>query len=325
MNKIVPFLSESDLSKIRDQVGEIISIETSPEGLVHWVYKIQGSRKTAYLKLRKNFFNKVPQIKTESSLIKSEVLALRLFHSYFPHIFPRILIFNQNKNYLLLSDITKGTSNFEYKLNTNKVKKEDFYVFGNTVGNIHSVTSHITNSIRRGGDLDFKNKQLVYLLGFLNHQVLNSVIEEHKRLPTNLILGDPSPKNIYIEGDQIGICDLENSHQGSRLFEQAHLIAHIIIHNLANPKVRVFVSEFLRGYRKSGSQINIGDVLFIRTVVGLLLYRLANPIIPYNIPIHKTSKNKCIKLFKDLLDDENISLRKLLLSLKIIQCPPKTV
>lgn len=325
MNKIIPFLNESDLLKVRDQVGEIISSEAPSKGLVHWVYKIQGSQKTAYLKLRRNFFYKVPQIKTEPSLIKSEAVALRVFHSYFTHIFPEILIFNQKKNYLLLSDVTKGTSNFEHKLNTNKVKKGDFYVLGKTIGSIHLATRHVLVPIRSGGDLDFRNKQLFYLLGFLDHPALNFAIEEHKRLPTNLILGDPSPKNIYIQDNQIGICDLENSHQGSRVFEQAHLVAHIIIHNLTNPNVRIFVSESLRGYRKSGLQINIRNSLLIRTVIGLLLYRLASPVIPYNIPTNEALKNKYTKLFKSLLDDENINLQKLFLSLEIIQRPPKTI
>lgn len=318
MNKIIPFLTESDLSKIKTRIGEIIKVERSTEGLVHWVYKIQGSRKMVYLKLRRNFFNKVPQIKTKPSLIKNEVVTLKLFHSYFPHIFPEILIFNQKKNYLLLSDITRGSSNFEYKLNANKTKIKDFYILGKTIGDIHFATRHILVPIRPGGDLDFKNKQLFYLLGFMNHPVLNLIIEEYKRLPTNLILGDPSPKNIYIEDEQVGICDLENSHQGPLLFEQAHLISHIIVHNLTNPKVRLFVFETLNGYGKSGLKINVKNLLLIRTVIGLLLYRLASPIIPYNVSINKTLKNKYIKLFKKLLEEEKVGLNKMFLSLKIV-------
>lgn len=301
------FLEKEDVERIVTYVGKKNRIFRVREGLVHFVYKIEGETGTVFLKIRGKNFSGIPRIETDPGLIRNEAKAIRLYSSYFPDIFPQILLYNKQKNYLLLTDISRGKVCFEKRLNARQANEEDFSFLGRKMGLVHRLTKQIVKSIRKDGDNEFREKQMLYLLGFLNHPKLNEVIERYRRTSSHLILGDPSPKNIYLEGGYLGICDLEHAHQGYYTFELAHLIAHTIVHNLTNPKVEKFSTELIKGYLKEGG-LEIHKDLLPYTVVGLVLYRLVSPVVPYNLPIDISGKKTFASFFKTMLRTKELKL-----------------
>lgn len=304
------FLAKEDVKEILKHVGEKSRISKAGGGLVHHVYKIKGATRTAYLKIRGTRFSRIPQIETDPGWIKYEAKALRLYRLYFPDIFPKILLYNQWRNYLLLSDISHGTICLEQKLNSGTAKGIDFYFLGSKIRLIHQTTSRISKPIREDGDEEFRKRQMFYLLGFLNQPKLNKIIEVYKQIPTHLILGDPSPKNIYLKGNQLGICDLEHSHQGHYTFELAHLLAHLTVHNLTNPRAEKLSASLIEGYSNSQA-LNIQKELLSYTVVGLVLYRLASPVVPYRLPLDDSKRKMFVSIFKEMLKIKRLDLTRI--------------
>lgn len=306
------FISKDDVRAILKHVGKVKKIFGVKRGLVHYVYKIEGQRKTAYLKIRSFKFSKIPKIKTDPKLIKYELKALNIYNFYFPEIFPEILIYNPQKNYLLLSDISHNTISLDKKLNKKELKEEDFRLLGKQFQDIHRRTFRILSPIREPNDEEFREKQMLYVFGFLNHYRLNKIIKLYRKIPRHLILGDPSPKNIYFNRNKIGICDLEHVHQGHYSFEVAHILAHLIVHNLENPKVEKLVNSFIKGYYGFSSLKNFEEELISYSTVGIILYRLASPIIPYFLPLDNLKRKKFTSIFIKALDKERLNLRDIL-------------
>jgi Ser/Thr protein kinase RdoA (MazF antagonist) len=108
--------------------------------------------------------------------------------------------------------------------------------------------------------------------------------EEHKRRPTQLLVGDLSPKNTYIENGVVRLCDLENAHQGAIEYDQAFALAHVLLHQKSEQDAVTAMQAFLDGYQELGPTVDRSDGLLGATLHGILLYRLDNPIIPYELP-----------------------------------------
>lgn len=311
--KIQHGISRETLACIQEHIGSSIKVTRVSGGLVHYIYKVTGQRGAGYLKIRGTHFSGVPEIETEPHLIGDEARALKLYNSYFPAIFPRILDFDEKAFCLVLSDVMPHQETFEDNLNNNVVRDKDIRFLGLTIGKIHSVTSYINRPIRIEGDDSFRERQLYYLLESAGHPRLTKIVKEYKKRQTNLILGDPSPKNIGIKNGQIGICDLENSRQCSYAFELGHIIAHLLIHNLGDQKkAERFTELFLSGYKTSKSDVNISDPLLTPTMLGILLYRLNNPVIPYNLNISKKERLSYEMKARYLLHDESLTMQKVI-------------
>jgi len=305
-------IEKADIKLFENYVGKKYKITRIKDGLVHYVYKIVGRQQTLYLKIRSKRFSGIPSIKTEPGLIRYEAKALKLFSFYFPTIFPKVIAFNKKRNYLLLTDISRGNSCFEKKLNKNWVKETDFYFLGKTIKKIHLATKNLNISIRgKIKDERFREKQMFYLLGFLNHPQLNKIILSYRQVPKNLILGDLSPKNLYVEKDYLGICDLEHACRGHYLFELAHLIGHGIVHTLKNSKRKKLINSLISGYGGLNFPLLQQEILTY-TAVGIVLYRLASPVVPYNLPFTQTEKENFTSLFLRILDTRRLSLERIL-------------
>ncbi len=132
-----------------------------------------------------------------------------------------------------------------------------------------------------------------YRLGYRGNHIDN-IITELRTYPKQLVLGDLSPKNIYVASNgKITICDLETSHMSNTIFDVGFLAAHIILHNIKNEnKALELASRFVCGYSSENND-SIDNRMLNKVILAIILYRVDNPVIPYN---HNLEDYECFKL-----------------------------
>lgn len=271
------------LEEIQSNIGEIQQLEQVGGGLVHYVYKITTASQTAYLKIRADHYAGIPGIATQPELIVNEKRAIDLFSIDSGEYFPKIILYNSIFHYLLLTDVMTGGITLDKRYQLGDVRQNDLYHFGYAVGSIHFNTK-TNESIRTPDDTQYQENLMLYALKNYGHPVLMNAANEHKRRQTQLLIGDLSPKNTYISDETVKLCDLENAHQGALPYDQAFVIAHILLHHEIRDAAIAAMWAFVDGYEVVGSNVDQGDSLLSETLHGILLYRLDNPVIPYELP-----------------------------------------
>ncbi|PIS04896.1 MAG: hypothetical protein COT81_03950, partial [Candidatus Buchananbacteria bacterium CG10_big_fil_rev_8_21_14_0_10_42_9] len=121
----------------------------------------------------------------------------------------------------------------------------------------------------------------------------------------SLILGDLSPKNLGLVSGELRICDLDTAHRGNPIFDIGFFIGHVYLHSLEHEyPAAQYVKEFLRTYHPEDETDAIppeDDLLLKRIVLGTLLYRLNNKMVPYPLDISEEEKVKVVAEINNLL------------------------
>lgn len=305
--KIVP--------QIENSVGHIISAERVSGGYVHYVFKIVGKDQTAFLKARSDHFARLPHIITDPEKIKDEYKALQLFLGLCAEYFPQVIHYNSEMHYLLLTELLPGTATLETRFLNEKVSLPEIQTLGTALGIIHSRTKNIQEPIRDDGDQAFKANLFKYVLEYPNNSILISAATEHRNRDTQLLIGDSSPKNVFLNHDRVGLCDLEGSYQGSVVYDQAFMIAHILLHQNSKREAQEALEYFNSGYSSAGGILDFKDKLLAQTIQGVFIYRLDNPIIPYNLNRTDEDRRDTSKRVLNTLNTGNIDMEEIINSL----------
>ena len=267
----------------------ITSATPTHGGVVHFVWRLETEEGRFYLKIRGNKFAKIPEITTSPGNIVYEFKALTLLGNLMPNNFPQVIYFDPGRALLITSDAMPDGIGFEALLQSRKVTPDTVQNLGKTLREIHGVASTISQSIRENDDDAFYMQKLSHKLGHSDHPVLSNVIKDLTfNQPRQIILGDPSPKNIGVNnyGTRLVFFDLEDVHQGNMVFDVGFLLGHLILHAYTDEhEAIVHVDSFLNGYRN-----NYLDNLLLRAIaLGTIMYRL-NSIVPYSITLSDQQK-----------------------------------
>lgn len=280
------------LEDISLAVGSIERLDQVDGGLVHYVFRVTSESQTAYLKIRGNHYSEIPDIPTQPELIGNEKKAIELLAINSAEYFPEIILYSSVLHYLLLSDIMPGGTTLDKRYQQGRVSSDDLHQLGLAIGSIHSANTSLREPVRNPNDSQYQSNLMKYVLESYGHPILMKASLEHQRRITQLLVGDLSPKNTYIEGDKVRFCDLENAHQGALAYDQAFILAHILLHNVERNTAIAAMWTFLDGYNESGIQVDQGDSLVSDTLHGILLYRLDNPIIRYDLLFKKRRRRQ---------------------------------
>lgn len=277
--------AEQIVPKIQGLVGTIKTAHRVSGGYVHHVFRVVGEDRVAYFKARGEHFARLPHIATDPRRIGEEYKALQLYIQHCSQYFPEILYFDDERHYLLLTELVPGVPTLEQRLLHERVGMHEVQWLGFSLGDIHARTAAIQEPIRPDGDRDFKENLFKYVIEYPQHPELLATAVEHWNRNTQLLIGDTSPKNIFVDNTEVGYCDLEGSHQGSVVYDQAFMLAHVLLHQESKQDALAALENFDYGYR-AGNQphpLDFGDKLLPRTILGIFLYRLDNKVIPYNL------------------------------------------
>lgn len=301
----IPLRPET-LRLVESKLGSILQVQKLSGGLVHYVYRITGERQIGIAKIRPPFYSELPQIHANPEDIRYEEDAILLLSQIEPSIFPHLLMFNAEQAMMLMTDVIPSGVTLEGMLNEGTATQELMEKIGTVLARLHNNLLLVSRPIREDGDNELYSLNLYYRLGYHNHPVLNKAVERLKNLPHQLIIGDLSPKNIGVNNGEISICDLDYVHMGNAVFDVGFLTGHILVHNIQDyENANLGVDAFLSGYAEGDRQFDKEDPLLKQIALGIALYRLNNPVIPYNLPLTEAQRRgKTISTFSQLFQTE---------------------
>jgi hypothetical protein len=282
-------------------VPNITSAKVATGGVVHSVWELETEKGKFYLKIRGYRFAKIPEIETYPSNIVYEYKALELLGNLMPDNFPQVAYINPDEGVLIVTDAIPDGESFETLLRGQRVTQEILGTLGETLKKIHNSCKSISKSIRKNEDNEFFQEKLEHKLGYKNNPVLDDIVQEMTFYqPRQIIIGDPSPKNIGVNnnGSLFTFFDLEDVHRGNVVFDVGFLVGHIILHTHNNiQKAVAYVESFLRGYEDRHLETRLVKAI----ALGAIMYRLDSFVIPYSIDLSDEAKSSMLESMENIL------------------------
>lgn len=273
---------QSILDFLSHHLGKIKTCTTVSGGLVHHVLRaVDVNDVEFYLKVRTTCYVGMPNIAADPTDIRHELKALRICTQVAPEFFPQIIASQVSNGLLLTSSVMVHEQRFLPQFLNSQLTPDAFRRCGSSLRRIHDQLQTVPYSIREDDDEEYYQNNLLYRIGYHNHPTLNKVIEKLKTEPRQLIHGDLSPKNLGFAGNQLLICDLDTMHRGNRSFDIGFFLGHVLVHALESPLPLVAcIRSFLSGYNNTYDEDLVQSI-----ALGIMLYRLKNPVVPYQINV----------------------------------------
>jgi len=269
-------------------------------GVTHLVYRITSEEDKYYLKIRKDRFVQIPEITCNPADIAIEHRALTTFHQVSPENFPRVLSFNQDKFYMVLSDAIPNGEKLETLFLEDEVTPRMLFNLGGTLRRIHDRSMTFTQGLRTDDDAARYEELLEHRFGYRHHLVLDELVDQlRKQGSRQLVLGDPSPKNIGAnnDGELFMFFDLETAHKGDTVFDYGYLLGHVAIHTFTSPATAV---EAIKSYTKGYGEHTFNEETVKRIALGIMLYRL-DSIIPYPLRLDTEERTRTQQRIEEVL------------------------
>jgi hypothetical protein len=298
-------------------LSRVKAIRPASGGLVHHVWVIETDGGRYYAKIRGDTLSGVTEIGCEPRDIEYEAQALRLFKDLAPEHFPEVVHCDANEGLLIMTDAVAEGQSLETLLRKGEVTRQISFRLGKTLRHIHERARAVTTVIRGDREEAFSRLKLEHKLGPARHASTSAAVY---RLTHNcqLVLGDPSPKNIayHQKEDRFTFYDLEDAHLGHSSFDTGFIIGHLLLHNYLDlTSAHLIVDGFCDGYGHRAA-----DDLAEFVAAAIFHYRL-NSLIPYCISpsdAHRMFLLRNASMTLDLLGQRSLTWRdvaRLLLNL----------
>lgn len=273
---------EIRMQPFEDIIGKILTISPVYGGLVNHIYRVDGEQGFLYAKIRKTEFSSLPHLKIDPEDIKYESKALSIFSAAFPDVFPTQFVFYPQDSMIIMDDAIRGGCRLDDAFRSGNFSERNATELGRLIGEIHRRFENEDTSIREDGDSEYYEKNLEYRLGYHNNSELDALVQRLRRGERQLILGDLSPKNIAIGNDgRFTMWDLEMAHRGNTVFDIGFLAAHVILHCADEDASIRSIDALFNGYNSVIEEKAIVDTDLKQVVLGIILYRMCNEVIPY--------------------------------------------
>lgn len=282
--------------------NDITSIDSVDGGLVHHVFRLMVHNQQLYLKIRGNTFSKLSNISSNPNDIQYEKKTMDIFEKELPDMFPHVIAFYEHDHALLMTDVVSPGVSLEDLFNTSAVSEDVMSACGKAIAKMHDKMKTLP-AIRSDNDNATYTNNLLYRLGYLHIPVLDSAVEDLTQMPKQLIFGDLSPKNIGIDENKVTFCDLELVHLGNAIFDIAFMSSHILLHSKNPEEGSHSLDAFLKAYL-SEADVIINQSMLKILILGIALFRLDNPVIPYPLPLSEKTKEEKISGIRELLSRE---------------------
>jgi hypothetical protein len=288
---------ESTRAFLAPHVGSSPVLVPVREGVVHHVFRIEGTSATVYLKKRGHHFSGNREIQCAPQDIIYEARAIVELSALLPDIFPHLIAVDEELGMLLMTDVMAQHCPVRACFEQEQVTGRMAWAIGKTLGRVHKLTAG-SAPIRGDAEPQYYHDNLWYRLGYHRHPALDQLIDQLGRLPRQLILGDFSPKNMGIRDDgHVSLYDLDAVHHGNASFDVGFFIGHILLHTRGGHLD--LITSFLRGYSEVAGPLD--PVPLELLALGACLYRLDNPMIPYPLGLDRRSRTRVTKAVRRLL------------------------
>ncbi len=305
------------LADCRAHVGPVAAISRLTGGNVSHVFRVEGPRGSVVLKVRTAVFARIPSLLTDPAYIADERRALDVYGALVPSTFPRVLAFRPQAHAMVMTDVFEDRRTYEDHLRERPATADELVRLGTAVRRIHEATKDVRVAIRSQGDVWFREHTFDYCLRGSGHPTLERACEELRtQEPQQLVLGDLAPKNLSLAGGRVALCDLDNVHRSRPLFDVGYLLAHLLIHHVPWPgHLPTLAPTLLDAYGPSRPPEPRGAALLAAVAAGVVLYRLDNARVPYDLGLCAEQRERLREAVIRLLDQGAFAPQELAVTL----------
>ncbi|MGW8375618.1 phosphotransferase [Streptomyces sp. ODS28] len=302
------------LDRCARHTGAVTGVRRLTGGNVSHVFRVEGEGGTVVLKVRTDRFARMPELRTDPALIADERRALEVYGAAAPSLFPRVLDFLPEAHAMIMTDVFPDRRTYQDHLLERPATSRELERLGAALRRVHEATRAERRPIRSQGDVWFREHTFGFCLGSTPHPALTAACGELRRVRgQQLILGDCCPKNLSLAGGGVAICDLDNVHHGWPLYDLGYLLAHVLIHHPgpAAGRLDVLTRALLHGYAGPEGIAADDHALMLKVTAGVMLYRLVNGAVPYELPLGPVQRRELHGRVVALLDHGTVGLREL--------------
>jgi 5-methylthioribose kinase len=216
-----------------------------------------GTPETIYVRQSRDYVKEDKELPRDPKRVLTESRVLNYIDGIVPGVVPRVISLDLDNNILVLSDIKLGGHLLADELVAGRIHESVGHNFGRTIGLIQNKTFGLSFSQILGDDSfkesDDKNAYLGLRVD-VSERIYPSqtaqLLADSKLASRCLVIGDLSPKNIFVEGNDARFLDLERTSMGDPAYDPAYIICHFLIDvNLQlHDKSVKFIQNFMQAY-----------------------------------------------------------------------------
>jgi tRNA A-37 threonylcarbamoyl transferase component Bud32 len=256
---------------------------------------------------------------TEASEMKYEAHALRVAGALMPHYFPRLVDDSDaSQGLIVMEELLPGSASLKDYLENRPLSASRLMRLSGAIGKFHRLFDEIPHEGFRGDD--YFRGLLEYRFGLVDSLPISALVDDlmEDTVGRGIILGGLSPKNIQIDGQQIGLLDLETACVGNRYFDVGFNLGHLVLHAIGlGEEISKLINVYRYGYERANYRLPFENKLLARTVLGSMVYRVSHPEAAY-IPtgFDEGRVNSLLNRVAKILDDEDLNMQAIVEALK---------
>ncbi len=247
---------------------DFITVDFIDIGNVNFIYKISTPKGIFYLKhglsheRKKTIYTDYFELRNDR--LRKEVNSIKFLRENLPsfkEVFPIPIYFNERDNIFIMGDIAEGRELLRDNLMGGVTDLNIVEFLAKLIAQQHNLST-------TGMEDDTFFKDLLYFRTVLSAKELEAdykqkVKDEYEGIINEghkyFVNGDFSPKHIYYNKDQVGICDLEFCCLGDPIYDIGFFLAHYKLASIINPKITGKTEHIAKFFVKTYlSQIKIG-------------------------------------------------------------------
>lgn len=244
--------------------SEVLRVDEVTENtFVNWVFAMHvqlgntGKEDTVYVRQSRDHVKKYADLDRDPNRVSTEAKALAFVNRVTPGAVPQVLNLDEVNHVLVLSDIRKGGQLLADELTAGRVHEETGRQFGATIGKIQNASFGTSFGELLGDSSLVESVDPSAYLGPRTTPALQLFPEAAKRLLSDsaqsersFVVGDLSPKNIFVEGEAARFLDLERTSTGDPAYDPAYVITHFLldVKPALHGRSLQFIEDFMDSY-----------------------------------------------------------------------------
>jgi 5-methylthioribose kinase len=243
--------------------SEVVGVaEVTENSYVNWVFALHvrlgdnGQEETLYVRQSRYYVKAHEDLQRDPGRVDTEAKALAFIDRIVPGVVPKVIRIDRTNSVLILSDIKLGGQLLADELAAGRVHPEAGPQFGSTIGEIQKATfglslgqilgdASIVESSNKNSYLGARTEAPLRLYPEQTQQLL----EDSAKAARCFVMGDLSPKNIFVEEQSVRFLDLERTSTGDPAYDPAYVITHLLID--ANRSLHSSSLEFINGFMQA--------------------------------------------------------------------------
>lgn len=253
-----------------------VEIEELEFGLINNLLKIKVNNNSYVIKQALPEAKRIKNIKIKTSRINKECQAIRIFNRIMDGIAPEIVHFDEENSLIVMKSLPEEAMLLEKELMEGKVDISVARKIAETLAFVHNrFMNDQMMDILLDNTYMIRDLKVAVMYGrYTDDDRFNDKIQRlgDKLLKNKICLvhGDCSPKNIFVNGNDIILIDFEQTYFGDPALDLSYVVSHYFLHGINNYKIRKkyydAIDMFLKTYFKR-LNFRYKDILLRNTVL----------------------------------------------------------